>query len=505
MTTSQTRPPRSLFPVKYLFPLTIALIFGLGLAARLYQIDQAPFEFHPTRQFYSALKARGMYYQALPDAPAWKRDLAVRQWQSDVELEPPLLEHLVVFTYRFTGEELWVARVYSIVFWLIGGLFLFLLAQKLTSPAGGAVSLAFYLLSPYGVAASRTFQPDALMMMLIILFWWIMERWGRNPTWLLTILAGLAGGLSILVKFPAVFFVVGGALGVIFAFTTFRQTLRLPQTWLMVVLGILPAGMYTVNGILHGTLSDEFANRILPQLLLDPFFYIRWFNKAVMVVDVVIIAIALLSTFVFANRVTRHLFIGLWAGYLGLGLVLTHHISSHDYYSLPLVPITALAIAPLAADFYRTINDRLAQSRILRLVSAALFLFALLGAFWTIRTNMSLNNFTSQVELNQQIGEALNHQPGVIAVITDYGYPLEYYGWQNNDPWPLSADLKTKYFPTVFTRLAGHKSYFLITDFDEFDRQPQLKKYLYDQYPVLLQGKGYLVFDLLHPLGSVRK
>jgi len=85
----------------------------------------------------------------------------------------------------------------------------------------------------------------------------------------------------------------------------------------------------------------------------------------------------------------------------------------------------------------------------------------------------------------------------VLALSTDYGYPLAYYGWQNSTPWPSSGEIKQ--LSRTFKQLASNKSYFLITDMDEFDRQPGLKTLLNTQYPVLAQGKGYLLFDLLHP------
>jgi hypothetical protein len=45
-------------------------------------------------------------------------------------------------------------------------------------------------------------------------------------------------------------------------------------------------------------------------------------------------------------------------------------------------------------------------------------------------------------------------------------------------------------------------SYFLVTDFDEFNRQQQLKERLLHSYPVAYQGDGYLIFDLKKPIGQ---
>src|SRR5512146_3434805 len=87
---------------------TLLVLFGLGLAIRLYDLTDLPLDFHPTRQMLAALKARGMYLQSSLTVPDWQRKMAVEQWKTKSEVEPETFEHLVAFTYRFTGEQLWV-------------------------------------------------------------------------------------------------------------------------------------------------------------------------------------------------------------------------------------------------------------------------------------------------------------------------------------------------------------------------------------------------------------
>ena len=43
-------------------------------------------------------------------------------------------------------------------------------------------------------------------------------------------------------------------------------------------------------------------------------------------------------------------------------------------------------------------------------------------------------------------------------------------------------------------------SYFLVTDFEEFNRQPELKERLFSSYPLYSEGDGYLIFDLKNPM-----
>ncbi|MFN2120166.1 MAG: glycosyltransferase family 39 protein, partial [Anaerolineales bacterium] len=151
---------------------TLLILFGIGLAIRLYDVTDLPLDFNPTRQLLSELKARGMYYQTAGGVPEWQRKMAIQQWKSKAEVEPEVFEQLVALTYRATGVHIWVARVYSSLFWLLGALFLYLLLQELVSTDGAVLSTAYFLFLPYAVVASRSFQPDILMMLLVICFWW---------------------------------------------------------------------------------------------------------------------------------------------------------------------------------------------------------------------------------------------------------------------------------------------------------------------------------------------
>ena len=93
------------------------------------------------------------------------------------------------------------------------------------------------------------------MVMLILAFWWAADRWGRGFQsqgrhvigWAAA--AGILGGLAILVKFSAVFFVVGGGIGVLLGRRLLPEALRRPGLWLMAALGALPGLLYLIYGI----------------------------------------------------------------------------------------------------------------------------------------------------------------------------------------------------------------------------------------------------------------
>ncbi|NIW43219.1 MAG: hypothetical protein GWN30_00130, partial [Gammaproteobacteria bacterium] len=114
----------------------IVILFAAALGIRIFDLDDPPLDFHSTRQLRSLIIARGMFYQGLEDSPRLEREIAVNQWKDLAIIEPPLFERLVALTYRIVGAEIpWIARIYSIIFWLAGGIPLFLLARRMTSDA----------------------------------------------------------------------------------------------------------------------------------------------------------------------------------------------------------------------------------------------------------------------------------------------------------------------------------------------------------------------------------
>lgn len=492
-------------PNRWALAIVLALLFGLGLGIRLTDLTDLPLDFHPTRQLFSAIKARGMYYQHASNIPEWQRDVALRAYDADATLEPPVLDSLVAVSYRIFGERLWLARIYSSLFWLIGGIFLFRLAREFLTLDEALLSLTFYLLLPYGVFASRSFQPDPLMVMLILIGWWAAVRWSRQPAWRWAFAAGLAGGLAVFVKLTAVFFVAGGFAGAVFSRYSFRQALRTPQVWGMAALTVLPGAAYTFYGVyVAGFLGAEFGRRFFPELLVDPFFYLRWEGKIAVIFGHVGLALTLLGLLFLRTRQSRVFLVSAWAGYVLFGMISNYHIASHDYYSLPLVPLAALSLGALGGVTVRGLAEQAERSEWRRWLIRLTLLFVVVLTFWESRVRLLAVDYRPQAAFWAEVGEALDHQPSVIAVTQDYGYPLVYWGWQKVTLWPearsevfgaRAGDLATR-----FDRLTRGKIYFLVTDFEELRRQAGLEDYLRGHFPVHAEGEGYVIFDLTRPL-----
>jgi hypothetical protein len=501
----------AIFPSRATRSVTLVLLFALAMGIRLYDLTDLPLDFHPTRQLLSAIKARALFYATQPEGiSTWQLKTGKTLAKLKAGVEPVVCEQLVAFTYRYTGEQVWVARVYSALFWLIGGIFLFLLVRDRVSFDGAVLSTAYYLFFPYAVIASRSFQPDPLMMMLILGFWWMFSRWissagdpsptGRGAGVREALLAGLLGGFAIFIKFSAAFFVIGAALGLAFTRFTWRELLKNVQVWVMAVLGVIPSAIYLYRGIRFGNLGEQFEGRFFPVLLLSLLNYLKWLTEVNQAVGGIFIMLALLSFLLVKDKSLRGLMVGLWATYLFYGLYFNYHVATHDYYHLPFIPIVALSLGPLGGWIAAQWTESTRGGG--RGAVYVILLYGLFSVMWAVRNQMEAVDYRPEARMWAEIGERLEYKPTAMALIPDYGSRLEYYGFTSAGIWPTLADMTyfklrgaAGAFDDTFESRVRNKAYFLVTDFEELKRQPELRQHL-SAYPVYAQGEGYVIYQL---------
>ncbi len=495
---------RFVFRVRpWMWKLALVLLLLAGLAIRLVDLTDLPLDFASTRQLYSALKARAMYYQYLPDAPAWQQQVAERG--SFSAIEPPVMETLVSQTWRLTGEHLWVARIYSSLFWVLGGLALFFLARELTSTAAALISTTIYLFVPFGVIASRAFQPDPLMVALIIFSLWALFRWQNTSTWKWALLFGLFSGLALFVKNLSVFIVLGAFLGVILGNLGLRRALRSVQVWIMSFLLVLPVAIYSIIGLVSGSLGGQFSLRFFPSLWLDPSFYFSWQSLMTVAVGFGVWFSGFIGIYLADRKKERPLLVGMWLGYLLFGFTFSYHFTTHDYYHLPFIPVAVLSLAPLV----RVVISRFAELNPRVLPRLILVLWLVAGTAvqsYISYGRLTKSDYRNEIVFWQDIGDILGHESNVIGLTQDYGYRLAYWGWQSSTAWYTTGDMEVRYLAgqqldvaQLFSEDIAGKDFFVVTTFGEFDSQPVIKELLYSQYPVCAETHEYVIFDLNHP------
>ncbi|MBE0696676.1 MAG: glycosyltransferase family 39 protein [Anaerolineaceae bacterium] len=498
--TLSTSPEKPGHP-NLLWWLLLGLIFLAGAAVRLYDLGDPPLDFHPTRQIHSALIARGMDYQQRLDIPAWQRDMAVSQWQMEGEIEPQIFERLTAWIYGQVGAvDLRIPRLIAIFCWMVGAVFLTWLAVDLVGLSGALAVAWFYLLWPYGVIASRSFQPEPALVMLLAVTFWASLRWEKRGGWRWAAAVGLLAGLAIYVKVVALFF-IGPALLALTLTRTGSRWYRSPQVWLIAVLALLPYAIYHIDGVyIHGYLASQFSLRFFPQMWADPAFYLRWISNLGRVLPFEMLLAALLGAFLVRQTPGRVLLLAQWAGYFVYGMALSHHISTHDYYHLLLFPALALGIGGIVSVIIQNIRG---PFWLTRLVAVGVLLAALMINGYNARNTLKRFDAAKQAGIWEEIGQTLGHGASVAALVPDYGVGLKYWAWINPSLWLTEDDIAFREsvgqqvdFSAWFEDQAAGKDYFVVTMFDELDHQQQLKKLLYDHYVLFKQTPDYVIFDL---------
>ncbi len=483
--------------------LLALVLLVLGFALRLYDLTDQPIDFHPTRQLRGALIARGMYYQMLPSADPDQRELAIAFGSSTGQYEPSIVEYVVARIYLLMGSEnLWVSRIVTSFFWIVGGLALFALSQRMLTGRGALLALGYYLILPFAVQASRSFQPDPGMVMWIILGVYALYRWGERPAWKWAILAGALCGVAVLTKVVAGYIVGMAAVAVVLFTLGLRRFWREPQVYLMAALMITPSLVYYSTRQGRATDYIESWTISLSHLLLEPSFYVRWLSLVQNLMGLSALLLGLVGVLIAAPR-ARSLLLGLWAGYAIYGLTLPYQMYTHSYYHLQLVPIVALSLAPVGQAIWEQV---VRQPRRWRVLFAAILLVGLLYSGWVSMAEQNREDNRGEPAYWQEIASYLPTDGKIIALTQDYGFRLEYYGWRKVSLWPTRGERtlsslrgSVKEFENYFGKRTEGKDYFLITAFGQFNDQPDLKQMLADHYPLIAQGDGYLIYDLAHP------
>jgi hypothetical protein len=415
------------------------------------------------------------------------------------KLEPPILESITAFLYHLIGEEtLWISRIITSAFWLVGAVFLYDLGRSISSPGAAIIGVCYFLFLPFSIRASRSFQPDPAMVMLILLTAWSALFLYQNRSWKWILITGLFGGLTGLVKPMGLFFVGGIVTGTILFHLlndpnqqaagkkTKYQPLLNSQLWILVIMIVLPFFVYFISGIQDEQSVNLGRWTVLSRWrdIIDPAFFIRWMSQVDTITDLVMAFAGFMGIF-FTRGINRALIIGYWAGYFLFGLTFPYHIITHDYYHLPLVGLVALSSMPLID----VINRKVFEQAIVFRITYVLVLFTIISYNgWIGRSILLGNDYRDHPQFWQDVGDSFPEGSAAIGVTQDYGFRLIYYGWRKIDIWPQSAGIED------FDRITAGKDFFVITAKNQLSID--LANHLETNYEVHSQGMGYQIYSL---------
>jgi hypothetical protein len=176
-------------------------------------------------------------------------------------------------------------------------------------------------------------------------------------------------------------------------------------------------------------------------------------------------------------------------------------VASHDYYHLPFIPIVAVSLSPLGGWFFARLTEVTLQGW----QRSAAYVILILGLFmnvWSVRNQMKAVDYRPDAAMWAKIGELVQGSR-VVALTQDYGSRLEYWSWITPNTWPSVGEMahtvvrggKIVSFDEMFDRYTGKRDFFLITDFDEWKAQTQLREKL-STYNIYAEDDGYIIYSL---------
>jgi len=521
----------------------LACLLLSGLAIRIPHLTDPPLEFHATRQYRSAIMARGFVVRRLKGYSASELNNIRAAAASESPIEPPVFEHAAALAYRLMGREaLWVPRLMGVIAWVLGGLAVWWLVILGIRPAPGALgddeirapanstahsrgiplhqdsrriaglaAVAVYLFLPYGRPASQAFQPDALMTALTVASLAAVV-WGyRAPSIGSGLRALVLAAAAVFIKPMAVFFILPTALVLSVSRHGFIKGASRIAAWTVAVAAPAVAWYIYVAFVSPST----FDGRFFPQLWTRVVFWTGWLTMINRVVTWPMCVLAMAGV-VLAERLTRRVLVASWTGYVAFGLVFAHHIQTHDYYSLPLIVLVAWSIGALVQGVWlrarREPEGRTTLQTggvvVRKLALSLLPVAAAMAWAWRTPPYPADPGSAAAAMRYERIGRLVGHSTRVASLDANYAVPLNYHGLLAASNLPLSFDRAISTLAgrsataEAESELAGRNAeFFVATHQPEFDARPDLKVLLDTRYP-LIERDGtvdrwhYLVYDL---------
>jgi 4-amino-4-deoxy-L-arabinose transferase-like glycosyltransferase len=500
----------------------VALVVLLGLAVRLYRLGEAPRDFWTIRQYYNALSARALFFKDNPDIPAWRKEVIAehRIWLA----EPPLLEWVVSRIYRAVGDErFWAYRLFTISAWLLAAFGVFATARRFLGFWPALTAMAYFLFVPYGITASRSWQPDPLMVFGVSATMLAVWQYFEQPSARRLVIAGLTAAV-------ATFFKPGGSvltLLAIFGFLSlhefgWRRTVLPGPFWIFALLMLIPPAAVVMFSAWMGWYQpgSHFLTYWAPHLIGTFFFWKGWLGILIKVLTLPGLMAALVGGLLLmpAGR-ARALVFGYATGYFAFSLICSFTTPNHDYWHLQIMPLAALCVGAFSAPVWQGIESpdrwRAVRCAVVCGVGIAWILLGLERAPW-LRDRGSLPE--AYAVLAREIGEAVGHSRKVIYLDYDFGTPLRYYAEISGWFWPQTEamlydrqtrkDRKSDGSPQWNTLGLPAAERFRLFYADkepdffvvcrllkELDLQPGLREFL-EQFPVVCRGERYVIYDL---------
>jgi hypothetical protein len=478
----------------------LVLMFLLAVLIRLYNLE-APGHLID-REYTSAIFARAYYFEGNQNIPAWRQEIAKVAKDQQPVLEPPINDFLVSLIYRLFGrEDIVYSRYLTIFFWLVGGVFMYRIADTLLGTDAAVFAYGYYLFVPMGIIISRSFQPDSLMMMLFLISLYAAVRYFKNPTFKMLMLASLLSGITLLIRPLVVFSLLLTFLALtLHARKSWKAVFDPPLIIYSTISLFFPLAYYGYGILFAGFMRWKISTSFMPHLLTKFDFWQGWFESGSEVIGPALLVSAILGFFLLQNRQLRSWIVAFAVSYVIFGIAFTYHINTHPYYHIQIIPLIGISAAPVIIRIGHALKQIPDRNRWLPVVAAVL-------AVLYFNANHAVDSYnTGRYEsptIAREIGKIVNHSPRVAYVAKFYGLPLEYYGEFGGAPWPVGIEdafyrRPGETYRSVDDRINGlgfTPEYFVITHFDLYrQKHKDLAEFLENNWQLIAQGEGFLIY-----------
>jgi hypothetical protein len=374
------------------------------------------------------------------------------------------------------------------------------------------------------------------MVLLLVAALLLIHQFFENPDRGKLLMAAAVSAAALFIK-PTCVFILLAVFGVVLLQRRgLKNALADSALYIFAAITLLPSAAYYSWGFLFSPkLQTQAGSSFIPALFLYAGYWGGWLRNIGRTVGIFPFVIALYGLRYFPRGVPRAFVGAAFIGYLIYGLAFNYHIHTHDYYSLQLIPVVALALGPigLAAAQWVTRHWQLPAWRLGASIGFILVVVAALGLARvgvksaspsckeTIKNsnlliglsekvfmfiNPSYYHFDQQLADQRAIGELTHHSLRTIYLDSDF-ISIVYNAEISGKEWISSGALgveKVRNLPVIsaeerFNRDFKAKSpeYFIVSDFGEYVAQPDLAQFLQSHFPVVAsKDRRYLIYRL---------
>lgn len=446
--------------------------------------------------------------------------------------EPQIMQRLVGRVYTILKREpFWVPRLFSIFFWMAGGILLCLFVKEIFGTYGALWSAAAYLFFPFGIHMSRAFMPEALMNTFFIGALWAIHRCHQNPRLSRLLSAALVSGVAVYIKFVVFFPLAGAYIFLSLSGGGMKKFLRSSRTHLFFLTVFLLGFSHYLLAIFGSSALRGTARAVLsPHLIFSSFFWKGWLIQTGRIIGIIPFLLGLLAFFFIKKREIKYFLAGGYGGYFIYGLLFSYSTATHDYYQISLFTLILISLGQTG----QVITNRFLQDRKKKIwaipaavsASVIIFLFSIFtadldllnnkikrclrpAAFITCGSQLASWDdalISDYIKTAREIGTSVHHNTNTLFLARDYGFPLIYYGHIFGTFWPGPPDLRAykrlrRKELSVEERFSLYRTstppeYFIVEDTSAWREMEELKVFLQQHYPIVQEKKSFIIFDL---------